>query len=192
MKIGLISDSHIPASTRELPEQVFRAFQGVELILHAGDIYSAAALDALETLAPVYAVGGGGVDHGIGKPRVEDKRVLAIEGLRIGMIHKLDLPGIYSDVLAGAIATQLSSTTTLQKALFKIFQQDLDICVFGDTHYDMVEEHEGILMVNPGSPTLPYQMMRLGTVAILDIIDGRARAQILQLTDFPGPPPRYI
>lgn len=48
MLIGLIADTHIRGVP--LPPQVLRAFQGVDLILHAGDIYSLDVLDQLEAL----------------------------------------------------------------------------------------------------------------------------------------------
>jgi predicted phosphodiesterase len=56
MRIGLISDTHSPAMGVHPPEQVARAFEGVDLILHAGDIYSSDCLDWLELIAPVIAV----------------------------------------------------------------------------------------------------------------------------------------
>ncbi|PCJ14259.1 MAG: hypothetical protein COB10_04545 [Planctomycetota bacterium] len=40
--------------------------------------------------------------------------------------------------------------------------------MFGHTHEAVVEEHQGILLVNPGSPVLPMQIQRLGQVAILE------------------------
>ncbi len=39
MRIGLITGTHIPDTERDLPPQVFGIFRGVDLILHAGDIY---------------------------------------------------------------------------------------------------------------------------------------------------------
>ena len=38
MRIGLISDTHCAGSGWDLPNQVFEAFQGVDLILHCGDL----------------------------------------------------------------------------------------------------------------------------------------------------------
>ena len=65
MLIGLISDTHVrlpgtrvqlsTLTTEELPIQIKDAFKGVELILHAGDVYSIEVLDMLETIAPVVA-----------------------------------------------------------------------------------------------------------------------------------------
>ena len=38
-KIGLISDTHIPEARASLWDQVYTAFQGVDLIIHGGDIH---------------------------------------------------------------------------------------------------------------------------------------------------------
>jgi len=210
VKVGVLSDSHIPASTRRIPEQVFRAFDGVELILHGGDIYTAAALDHLQSLAPVLAVGEG-VDHAIGSPRVEVKRVLELEGARIGMVHCLQLPGVLSEIFPGTIdllrhhreaglGTRLapsagdpgSQRLDVSRALYSVFDTNVDVCIFGDTHYEVLEYHDEVLLLNPGSPTLPHQMMRLGTVCVMEVNDGRVTARLVPLSELPGPPPAYI
>jgi hypothetical protein len=56
--IGVISDTH-----GTLDRRVLRVFEGVDLLLHAGDIGSAAILTELEAIAPVVAVRGN-TDHG--------------------------------------------------------------------------------------------------------------------------------
>jgi hypothetical protein len=53
MKIGLISDTH-----GNLHPKVFQIFEGVDLILHAGDVVGEHILDELEIIAPVKAVTG--------------------------------------------------------------------------------------------------------------------------------------
>ena len=175
---------------RTLPEQVFHAFRDVELILHAGDIYAASALDHLEQLAPVLAVGDA-TDQAIGQPRVEWRRVVAIQGVHIGMVHKLDLPGIPGDVFPGMIAKEMTPSATMDDAMRRVFGRTVQVCVFGDTHHELLEWHEGVLVINPGSPTLPRQMMRLGTVATLDITGAGVSAELHQLNDYPGALPRY-
>ena len=45
----------------------------------------------------------------------------------------------------------------------------------------MVETHQGILLVNPGSPTLPRQVRKLGTVAILELTPEGREARIIDL-----------
>ena len=58
----------------------------------------------------------------------------------------------------------------------------MDIVVFGYTHEAMVETHEGILLVNPGSPSLVGQQVRLGTVAVLDLAADSRQANIIDLS----------
>jgi predicted phosphodiesterase len=45
MKIGLISDTHIPEAMPELPAQVRDIFAGVDRILHAGDMNGLEVVD---------------------------------------------------------------------------------------------------------------------------------------------------
>ena len=54
MRIGLISDTHIPENAEILPAQVREAFRNVDLILHAGDIYVVSVLD--EVAAILYSI----------------------------------------------------------------------------------------------------------------------------------------
>ena len=65
----------------------------------------------------------------------------------------------------------------------EVFEQPVDIVVFGRTLYSMVETHDGILFVNPGSPSLPRNLRRLGNVAILEITDDSTVANVLDLRD---------
>ncbi len=62
-----------------------------------------------------------------------------------------------------------------------IFGKPVDIVVFGYTHEAMVETHQGVLFVNPGSPSLVKQNTRLGTVAILEITPESRAARIINL-----------
>ena len=93
MKIGLISDTHIPDSRKELWPQVFTAFRGVDLILHAGDIYDLGVIDALREVAPIYAARGNGDDGSSGRMvQPDDDRLrlvwsLELEGLTVGLTH---------------------------------------------------------------------------------------------------------
>lgn len=188
MRIGLVSDTHIPYGSShlpynglKLPPQVAAAFADVDLILHAGDIYVVSVLDDLEQIAPTLAVDGGGTDGAIGAPRVVKRRVISVGGLNIGLIHMLGLPDFYGEVMPGALKGHPLNPTTLFAGLERTFGSRVQVVVFGDTHRAMVETHHGILLVNPGSPTLPNHAMRMGTVGLLEIGDGAAQARIIQL-----------
>lgn len=58
MRIGVISDTHVPVRARVLPGAVFEVLAGVDLILHAGDLVTLDVLDELAAIAPVMAVHG--------------------------------------------------------------------------------------------------------------------------------------
>ena len=186
MKVGLISDTHNPSVGKEPPPEVAIAFKGVDVILHAGDIYVPACLDWLETIAPVYAVEMWGDAQFKEDPRVVDKtRVLHLGGHTIGLTHDLLVPGMAQEITEySPLSKHFPPGADFSKALETVFGTSVDIVVFGHTHYPIVEEYKGILMVNPGSPSLPKQLRRLGQVAIMELEPGHRSAEILQLSAF--------
>lgn len=176
VRIGLIADTHISSDREKLYPQVFQALAGVDLILHAGDIYVTSVLDRLEALAPVLAARGNG-DGGLPvEPRLRDAHVLDVDGLRIGLVHDLPDPEIPPDL-------------TLERVMERRFGGRVDVIVFGDTHVATVREYKGVLLVNPGSPTFPNNFTkRPGTVGILEVEGGRPRAHIIHLESLDDKP----
>lgn len=178
LRIGLISDTHIPEARRELWPQVFDAFRDVDCILHAGDIHDLSVIDRLSEVAPTYAARGNGDDGSGGRPvqpddpRLREAWLLNLGGLLIGMTHELPIP-------------EYSREFTLERALTRYFgRTDLDVVVHGDTHVESIDTIRGRLCVNAGSPTYPHNLeTRLGTVGFLEIESGRAQASIWQLTE---------
>ena len=183
MKIGLISDTHSAGSGRDLPTAVFDALKGCDLLLHSGDLECIGVLDYLEELAPVLAVRGYEDPVEAGERLANVSRIVEVAGVRIGMVHDIQWP-------TPSIATTPDGTGLvwpeegLRGLLRKKFGGEVDVVVFGDTHEEMVERREGVLFVNPGSPTYPGRRHlpgSLGTVAILDISDGEITAQVIDL-----------
>lgn len=170
MRIGLISDTHIPEIAKAVPPQVTEVFRGVDLILHAGDIAVESVLDELGNIAPVLAARGDD-DYAIRDKRIDEVQDLTIEGLTIRVTHS-------SHYWARGLV-QYPEKHNLKKAP--------DIVVFGHTHREIVENLGQSLIVNPGSATFPYYQLRLGTVAILTINTGKAEARIIQLQENPKP-----
>jgi putative phosphoesterase len=183
MKIGVISDTHSPSAGPEPPEQVLKAFEGVDLILHAGHANVASCLEWLGRIAPVRATESWLEGSGEGLTRNGGRAVIEAAGHTIGMVHELILRRLGDDVLPGSIARSFPAGASLSEALTAIFEQPVDIVVFGYTHEAMIETHDGVLLVNPGSPSLVRQQVRLGTVAILELGDGRPEAHIINLSD---------
>ncbi len=186
MKIGLISDTHNPNVGAEPPPEVVIAFQGVDLILHAGDIYLPSCLDWLEEIAPVYAVEMEAEAHFSEDSRVVNKtRVLHFEGHAIGLTHDLLVPGMVQEITEySPLSKHFPQDAELSTALKTVFGAAVDIVIFGHTHYPVVEEFQRILMVNPGSPSLPKQLRRLGQVAVMELGPDHKRAEILELSTF--------
>ena len=171
MKIGLISDTHSAGSGRDLPDRVLQALAGVDLILHCGDLECLGVLDYLETVAPVLAVRGYEDPVEPGDRLAYATRVVHAEGVAIGMIHDIQWPGprvaTTSDG-AGLVLPEGEAASTLARK----FGEPVDVVLFGDTHEELVCHWDGVLMVNPGSPTYPGRQHphgSLGTIALLEI-----------------------
>jgi putative phosphoesterase len=148
MKVGVLSDTHVPTAAPSLPPGVFDAFRGVDLILHAGDIGDLSVLDQLRTLAPVEAVAGNvdGLDVQAMLPR---RRVLSLGNFVIGLTH-----GKYR-------------LDEQQEMIRKEFGS-VDLIVYGHSHRPFWGRVGDVLFLNPGSPTdnrhAPYQSVALLTV----------------------------
>jgi len=169
MRLGLISDTHISQTKERLPSEVGEIFKGVDLVLHAGDIYLLSVLDELETIAPVMAVRGNGDMRLAQDPRLKDNIILNLHGIRLGVTHGIDYPE--------------PSWRTLEAAMEYEFGGRVDLLVFGDSHVDLLEVSKGVLLINPGSPTFPRQIKEKGTVALLEIdSNGKAKAQIISIS----------
>ena len=89
MRIGLLTDTHLPGTVRHLWDEVREAFTGVDLILHGGDIVTSGVLDWLEDIAPTLAARGNN-DGGWADDRMKDMHLLDIEGWRLAMIHDME------------------------------------------------------------------------------------------------------
>ncbi|MBE0480483.1 MAG: YfcE family phosphodiesterase [Dehalococcoidia bacterium] len=166
MRIGLISDTHIPEIAKCLPDEVREAFSGVELVLHAGDIYADSVLDELREIAPVLAARGDD-DYGIRDKRVQEVHRITVHGLDLYLTH----------------SSQFWARSLIEQPQKHGLDKAPDVVIFGHTHREVTHSVLGSLLVNPGSATFPYYQQRLGTVAILTLENGHARASIVQLQD---------
>jgi putative phosphoesterase len=183
MKIGLISDTHSAGSGRDLPQPVLDVSRGVDLILHCGDLECLGVLDYLETVAPVLAVRGYEDPMEPGERLANTTRVVEVEGIRIGMVHDIQwpTPGILTSPDGTALHFPQSPINDL---LRKKFGRPVDIVLFGDTHEELVCYYDGVLFVNPGSPTYPGRRHRagsLGTIGLLEIEKGATQVRLIDL-----------
>lgn len=159
MQIGLISDTHIPRRGRYLPPRVFEIFADVDLIIHAGDLMELTVLHELSVIAPVYAVAGN-TDGWDVRSKLPRRRTLEFDGYRIGVIH--------GDGYGGDTPTRALQAFS-----------EVDCVVFGHSHIPLNEVRQGVLLVNPGSPTDPRGLHP--TVGLLHIEPSGLRAEIIEL-----------
>jgi putative phosphoesterase len=167
MKVGIIADTHIPGVSSSLPKEVKAAFVDVDLILHAGDIYTSSVLDELEELAPVLAAKGDD-DYATGDDRrVQESHILTLGGLTVHLVHKMP-----TQIFRAWMGAEMETGEA---------NQGVGILIFGHTHCDLISKCQGILLINPGSPTFPKPPSALGTVGILKIESREAEPLIIQL-----------
>ena len=160
--VGVISDTHVPKRARCIPKRVFEIFQGVDYIIHAGDLVELAVIDELEEIAPVLAVRGNsdGLDVANALPKLNS---LKIFDWKIGVMHD-------QNILDG-----LDSMEEIGKA------NGFDVFVYGHTHMANVLWEGKILYLNPGSPTDPAGILDKPSVAILKITRENISPQIITL-----------
>jgi putative phosphoesterase len=170
-RFGVIADAHIhPGKTPPFPEGLLDAFRGVDGIIALGDMGETSGLDLLARLAPVYAVAG--EDDAAGDARINgERRLFSLGGLAVG--------AVFSGVKHGLFASSdpLSLKPDFVKLSQRCFGRKLAVLLCASTHKPFAEQTSGVLIVNPGSPTLADKR----TVALLDVTDGSPRAQHVEV-----------
>ena len=134
-RLLLISDTHVPQRAKQLPDELWRAVDDADLVLHAGDWVTLDLHDELTRRAPallgVYGNNDGPELRAV-LPEITRK---TIEGIRFAMIH------------------ETGAATGREKRMDAAFP-DADVLVFGHSHipWDSVSPG-GLRLLNPGSPT---------------------------------------
>jgi hypothetical protein len=153
--VGLIADTH-----GLVRPAVHRALEGVEIILHAGDVGGDAVLAELSAIAPVRAVFGN-----IDPPDAAN--------LSATFVHHV------SDVAIHVSHGHEVGTPTPAKLLARY---DGDVLVYGHTHVARVTRAGDRLVVNPGAAG-PARFDLHPSVARLVIEGGTVEAEIVRLDD---------
>jgi putative phosphoesterase len=154
MRVGVISDTH----SLLRPEAV-AALQGVDRILHAGDVGDIRILDRLGQVAPVTAIRGN-IDR-IGEcALLPPAEWINLDGISLYMIH--DLHELDLDPAAAGLTVVIS----------------------GHTHKPKIEwrEREGkrVLYFNPGSAG-PRRFSLPISIGFLEIEGGQLKPELVEL-----------
>ena len=124
LRIGVISDTH-----NYFDPRIPSLFDGVDHILHAGDIGLPAIVLALEQIAPVTAVLGNTDDPGF---HYQETEVVEVAGRKF-LLHHIVRPQSQADPIKARIARERP-----------------DVVVFGHTHRPYYQTLGGVLYFNPG------------------------------------------
>jgi len=156
-RIGVVSDTHglFDAKLR-------RMFQGVSLILHAGDVGADDVLTRLSEIAPVRAVAGNN-DTGPWASQLPAARVERISDVPVLIVH----------ALGSVRAPEL-------KVQFLLEAEKPKVVVCGHSHQGGLEAHAGRLYVNPGGAGKKrFKLIR--SAALLEVSPQRVKATLCSL-----------
>lgn len=127
----VLADTHIPRRAKKLPEALAPYLEKSDLVLHAGDLLEPSVLGDLALYAPVYAVKGN-----VDGPDVDLPETLEFSfgGVPLAMTHD-------------------SGPKRGRRARTKRRFPEARVVVFGHSHIPWLEDEDGLLLLNPGSPT---------------------------------------
>jgi putative phosphoesterase len=163
MNIVVLSDTHAPRRWKSCPAAVAGYLRGADLILHAGDVCTAAVLDELTVYAPVRAVVGNNDGRDVAQWGAEPTLELELDGLPAAMIHD-------------------SGPATGRMARMRRAFPAARLVVFGHSHIPLDQAGAGLRIFNPGSPT-DRRRQPHGTIGVLRIEPGQLiSAQIVDVT----------
>jgi len=143
MKIGVISDTHARHCS-QLPQNLLKALEKVDLIVHAGDIVTMDVIRGLETVAPVKGVCGN-MDLPEVRLAFPEKLVIEIGGRKIGVMHGSGGPAGLENLVTQAFP-------------------EVDIIIFGHSHIAVNKMLAGIKLFNPGSAGDSYGILELAEI----------------------------
>jgi uncharacterized protein len=153
MIIGVISDTHLREPHSDFKKIIETHFKQVDKILHAGDFIDPSIADYLSSQKDLIAVCGN-MDPQSGLGAFPRKRVIHLDGFKIGLIHGGGAP------------------FGIEQRIIDEFE-DLDAIVYGHTHTPANHFVKNILFFNPGSPTRPAgDRATLGILRLGEKIEG--------------------
>ena len=163
MRVVVVSDTHAPRRWKSCPPAVALRLRGADLILHAGDVCTAAVLDELSAYAPVRAVLGNNDGPDVAAWGAPPTSEFELDALPVAMIHD-------SGAKQGRMARLRRQFPSAR------------LIVFGHSHIPWNESAAQVTAFNPGSPT-DRRAQPQGTIGVLQIEDGRLlTAQIVPVT----------
>jgi putative phosphoesterase len=162
VRLLLISDTHVPARARRLPDDVLARIDAADVVVHAGDWVDTATLDLVQARAARLIAVFGNNDGPALRARLPETAQVELEGVRLGVVH------------------ETGPARGREERCARRFP-DLDVLVFGHSHipWDSTAP-SGLRLLNPGSPT-DRRRQPYATFMTAEITGGRLRNARLHL-----------
>jgi putative phosphoesterase len=163
VKALVLSDTHIKTKEglSDLEKIIEPYLNEVDAIFHAGDSASMMVIDFLKELKPAHAVCGN-MDDAQTSFYLSDKLIVEFGGFRIGLTHGW------------------GKATGIAERVFEYFHgSEVDAIIFGHSHQPFLGRKDGVLMLNPGSPT-DKRFADKNTIALLEVGE-ELTARIIEL-----------
>ncbi len=166
MKIGILSDTH-----GWVAPDVYKHFEGVDEIWHAGDAGNMDVITELEAFKPLRAVWGNCDNYQV-RSATHEHLLFTVEGKKVLLIHIGGYPGHYD-----------------HRARNLIMEYKPDIFVCGHSHILKVifDKANNMLCINPGSSgktgihkvmTLLRFSIEVGKVSDMEVIEFGSRGAV--------------
>ena len=161
LRVLVVSDTHIPDFAKRLPEQVLSEARQSDVILHAGDVTSAAVLEELSGYAPVHAAMGNGDGPDVSAWGARHEVQVDLDGIETAMLH-------------------IGGPSKGREGRLRRRFPDARLIVFGHSHIPVDVDVEGVRLFNPGSPTWKRREP-VATYGVLTVERGRIESKIVPL-----------
>ncbi|MEV4744299.1 metallophosphoesterase [Streptomyces sp. NPDC049555] len=154
MRLVLTSDTHVPRRARALPEELLRAVDDADVVVHAGDWTDTATLDLLASRAAQLVAVHGNNDGPELQARLPEVAHATVGGLRLAVVHDTGPARGREE----RCAQRFPGT---------------DLLVFGHSHIPWdTTGPGGLRLLNPGSPT-DRRRQPHHTYMTAEVADGR-------------------
>ena len=146
MKLAIISDTHGEIDT---VVSSIKQIEGIDLLIHLGDYVKDADKIAFKLGIDMINVKG---NCDMGEDKVREEELIQVKGKKLLLTHG-HLYGVKS---------------TLNHIYYRAMELGAHMALFGHSHVQTLERYNGVIFLNPGSPSLPRGGAK-GTFVVVEI-----------------------